>query len=363
MSEAEPSRLERLLAKLDLRALGADRFVSEPGAGRSRLFGGLVAAQSLVAAGRSVDAAAPHSLHAYFLRAGRSDAPIRFEVERTRDGRRFAARRVVALQDERAIFQMAASFTSVESGVAHQDPAPATPPPDGLDDWEDVRARLAEHARPRREFEAFDVRVLEPERDAPGARSAPTRAAWLRAARRPARRSAAAHGSARLRERPHAAARRGPPARRAVGRASAGEPRPRALVPPRARAHRLDPVRLSQSRGERRTRPRVRRHVRSGPARGDGGAGGADRELALGYAVRGRARRDAAAPIEFETAAEDERWRSERRPWRSASPRFAACSARSRPAPAPPSTTRAGPATRCGSSPMRSTRSASRWTT
>ncbi len=180
MSRAEPSRLERLLAKLDLRSLGADRFVSEPGAGRSRLFGGLVAAQSLVAAARSVDAVAPHSLHAYFLRAGRSDAPIRFEVERTRDGRRFAARRVVALQDERAIFQMAASFTSVESGVAHQDPAPATPPPDELDDWENVRARLAEHARPRREFEAFDVRVLEPERDAPGARSAPTRAAWLR---------------------------------------------------------------------------------------------------------------------------------------------------------------------------------------
>jgi acyl-CoA thioesterase-2 len=129
MSEPGPTRLERLLAKLDLRAQGSDRFVSEPGAGRSRLFGGLVAAQSLVAAARSVEAAVPHSLHAYFLRAGRSDAPIRFEVERTRDGRRFASRRVVALQEERAIFCLAASFTRVADGVAHQDPAPTAPPP------------------------------------------------------------------------------------------------------------------------------------------------------------------------------------------------------------------------------------------
>lgn len=180
MSEPGALRLERLLAKLDLRALGGDRFVSEPGAGRSRLFGGLVAAQALVAAARSVVDAAPHSLHAYFLRAGRSDVPISFLVERTRDGRRFAARRVVALQDERAIFTLTASFTRVADGVAHQDPAPAAPPPDGLADWEEMRARLAERARPRREFEAFDVRVLEPERDAPGARSAPSRAAWLR---------------------------------------------------------------------------------------------------------------------------------------------------------------------------------------
>lgn len=180
MSGAGALRLERLLAKLDLRALGGDRFVSEPGAGRGRLFGGLVAAQSLVAAARSVDAAAPHSLHAYFLRAGLSNAPISFLVERTRDGRRFATRRVVALQDERAIFTVTASFTRVTDGVAHEDPAPAAPPPDGLADWEDVRAQLAGHTRPRREFEAFDVRVLEPERDAPGARSAPARAAWLR---------------------------------------------------------------------------------------------------------------------------------------------------------------------------------------
>src|SRR5262245_15790925 len=177
---SEPSRLERLLAKLDLRALGGDRFVSEAGAGRARLFGGLVAAQALVAAARSVDGATQPSLHAYFLRAGRSGEPLRFEGERTREGRRFAARRVVALQDERAIFQLAASFTRVADGLAHEDPAPAAAPPDGLGDWEVVRARLAEHQRPRREFEAFDVRVVEPERDAPGARSAATRAAWLR---------------------------------------------------------------------------------------------------------------------------------------------------------------------------------------
>jgi acyl-CoA thioesterase-2 len=88
---------------------------------------------------------------------------------------------VIALQDERPIFEMIASFTRVLDGFAHQDPLPVLPPPDGLEDWEQARARLASAARPRGRFEAFDVRVVEPERDAPGARSAPSRSTWLRA--------------------------------------------------------------------------------------------------------------------------------------------------------------------------------------
>jgi len=180
MSEPEPPRLARLLRRLTLRELGGDRFLADAGTGRARLFGGLVAAQAVIAAGRTIDGLSLHSLHAYFLRAGRLDAEIRFEVERTRDGRRFSARRVVALQDGRAIFQLAASFTRLASGIAHADPAPERPGPEGLLDWEEARAKLADSARPRRAFEAFDVRVVEPERDAPGARSAPSRTAWVR---------------------------------------------------------------------------------------------------------------------------------------------------------------------------------------
>lgn len=180
MSPSDPPRLARLLQRLALRDLGGDRYLADASTGRARLFGGLVAAQAVIAAGRSADGVALHSLHAYFLRPGRVDSEIRFDVERTRDGRRFAARRVVAHQDGRPIFHLAASFTRMTSGVAHADPMPARPAPDELEDWEAVRARLAADPRPRRAFEAFDVRVIEPERDAPGARSAPARAAWMR---------------------------------------------------------------------------------------------------------------------------------------------------------------------------------------
>ena len=181
MSAGPDTPLSRLLRRLDLEPEGSDAFSAAAGRGSGRLFGGLVAAQAVVAAGRSVERAVLHSLHAYFLRAGRADGAIRYRVERTRDGRRFAGRRVTALQDERPIFEMLASFTRALDGFAHQDPMQALPPPEGLEDWELVRARLAAAARPRGNLEAFDVRVVEPERDAPGARSAPSRSTWLRA--------------------------------------------------------------------------------------------------------------------------------------------------------------------------------------
>jgi acyl-CoA thioesterase-2 len=106
--------------RLDVSSDGEQRFIGAPGRGSGRLFGGLVAAQAVVAAGRSVADASLHSLHGAFLRAGREDCAIRYEVERTRDGRRFSSRRVVALQDERPIFQMLASFARAEGGAAHQ---------------------------------------------------------------------------------------------------------------------------------------------------------------------------------------------------------------------------------------------------
>lgn len=181
MSTAHETPLSRLVRRLDLATQGNDGFTAVAGRGSGRLFGGLVAAQAVVAASRTVEHALLHSLHAYFLRAGRADGAIRFQVERTRDGRRFASRRVTALQDERPIFEMLASFTRALDGFAHQDPLPALPPPDGLEDWEQARARLVGAARPNGNLEAFDVRVIEPERDAPGARSAPSRTTWLRA--------------------------------------------------------------------------------------------------------------------------------------------------------------------------------------
>ena len=93
----------RLLARLDLETLDRDLFLGDPGRGRGRLFGGMVAAQSVVAAGRTITSGASlHSLHAYFLRPGRHDLPIRFVVDRIRDGRTFTTRRVNLLAQEHA---------------------------------------------------------------------------------------------------------------------------------------------------------------------------------------------------------------------------------------------------------------------
>ncbi|MFD6227890.1 acyl-CoA thioesterase II [Streptomyces sp. NPDC060232] len=98
-----------------------------------RVFGGQVAAQALVAAGRTVPAdRLPHSLHSYFLRTGDSGAPIVYSVDRIRDGRSFTTRRVVAVQHGQPIFHLSASFQTYEEGLEHQVPMPAAPDPESL---------------------------------------------------------------------------------------------------------------------------------------------------------------------------------------------------------------------------------------
>ncbi len=95
-----------------------------------RVFGGQVAAQALVAAGRTVPAdRPPHSLHAYFLRPGDPGAPIVYTVDRIRDGRSFTTRRVVAVQHGQPIFHLSASFQVTEDGLEHQEPMPPAPDP------------------------------------------------------------------------------------------------------------------------------------------------------------------------------------------------------------------------------------------
>jgi acyl-CoA thioesterase-2 len=96
-----------------------------PMVGPMRVYGGQVAAQALVAAGRTVDPARlVHSLHGYFVRPGDPAEPIDFMVERIRDGRSFSVRRSVALQAGKPIFFMSASFHLQEKGLDHHDPAP-----------------------------------------------------------------------------------------------------------------------------------------------------------------------------------------------------------------------------------------------
>jgi len=130
--------LDELLALLELEALEVNLFRGlSPHEDRQRVFGGQVAAQALVAAGRTVGDDRPvHSLHAYFLRPGDPNVPIVYEVDRIRDGRSFTTRRVVAIQHGRAIFNLAASFQIVEDGPDHQMPMPDVPDPDELPTWQ-----------------------------------------------------------------------------------------------------------------------------------------------------------------------------------------------------------------------------------
>ena len=121
-----PSSIDELLALLDLEPIEECLFRGrQPETSLQRVFGGQVASQALVAAARTTDAdRVVHSLHAYFLRPGDTKVPILYDVERTRDGRSFSTRRVVARQHGRPIFYMSASFQVPEEGLDHQDPMP-----------------------------------------------------------------------------------------------------------------------------------------------------------------------------------------------------------------------------------------------
>src|SRR5579883_23610 len=114
--------LPRLLALLSLEAIEENIFRGlSPPEPVQRVFGGQVLAQALMAATRTVDAARLcHSFHAYFLRPGDPKVPILYQVDRSRDGGSFTARRVVAIQHGLQIFTLAASFQKDEAGFEHQ---------------------------------------------------------------------------------------------------------------------------------------------------------------------------------------------------------------------------------------------------
>lgn len=103
--------------------------------GSPQVFGGQVLGQALMAASETVEPARlVHSLHAYFLRRGDFNAPIVYEVDRSRDGTSFTNRRVVAIQHGKQIFHMSASFQVQEDGPDHQAPMPDVAPPESLAD-------------------------------------------------------------------------------------------------------------------------------------------------------------------------------------------------------------------------------------
>ncbi|MFZ5654611.1 MAG: acyl-CoA thioesterase II [Pseudomonadota bacterium] len=136
---------EQLLDLLDLERLDRDLFRgANQDIGAGAVFGGQVLGQALIAAARTVAERSAHSLHSYFLRPGRMQVPIIYQVERVRDGGSFTTRRVVAMQEGEVIFILSASFQQAQDGFSHQIDMPQVPGPEGLPDEHELRVAAAE---------------------------------------------------------------------------------------------------------------------------------------------------------------------------------------------------------------------------
>lgn len=156
--------LDEVVGLLDLDFMEADVFAgghTAMSAVLDHVFGGLVAAQAIMAAGRTVPAdRAVHSTHGYFLRPGDHRAPMRLEVDRTRDGGSFSHRRVGVLQHGQLIADFSLSFARPLSGPEHQLPAPAAPGAIQLRPDREVLAERPDMHPAATAREAFDLRTV-----------------------------------------------------------------------------------------------------------------------------------------------------------------------------------------------------------
>jgi acyl-CoA thioesterase II len=185
--------LDNLISLLDLEELEVNIFRGRsPEERRQRVFGGQVAGQALVAAGRTVEGRRVHSLHAYFLRPGDPSIPILYEVDRIRDGSSFTTRRVVAIQHGKAIFHLSASFQIPENGFEHQVEMPEVPDPETLPTAEERLERLFANLKPeeipgemrhwRERERPIDVRIVNPQSFWKPEKREPRQCVWIRAA-------------------------------------------------------------------------------------------------------------------------------------------------------------------------------------
>ena len=123
-----------IAARLAVDDTGDDVFVNREPIEGNHVFGGLLIAQSLRAAALTVGPhRTAHSVHASFVAAGTGGEPIRYRVERTRDGSSFATRRVVAEQERGTVLVLTVGFHHDEPGPEYETPMPLdVPPPEEL---------------------------------------------------------------------------------------------------------------------------------------------------------------------------------------------------------------------------------------
>ncbi len=160
-----PQSVTELLGLLELEEIEVGLFrARQPDTALQRVFGGQVLAQALTAATATVtESRTLHSCHAYFLRPGRTDLPIVYDVESVRDGGSFSSRRAVARQGGQVIFYLSSSFHEREEGFDHQDPVPDdVPAPEDCPTLAEVLAHAS--GRPstvwEHEWGALEVRYV-----------------------------------------------------------------------------------------------------------------------------------------------------------------------------------------------------------
>jgi acyl-CoA thioesterase-2 len=193
MAPVQPSLDQRIAASLDglLRALvlapdGHDRFVAPAEPDRfTRVFGGQTVAQALLAAGRTVDGTAPHSLHAYFVQAGVADRAVEVAVDRVRTGRSMATRRSTVTQGDRTLLVALASFHDNPDEPELAEVPPVAPAPlelPVLQDWlDDLPPGLEGHGRAWVDHPPpLDLRIGEAPTFLGGTPTEGSRAHWMR---------------------------------------------------------------------------------------------------------------------------------------------------------------------------------------
>ncbi len=154
--------------------------------GSPHVYGGQVLGQALFAASQTVEGRDVHSLHAYFLRPGDKKTPIVYEVDRIRDGRGYTTRRVVAIQRNKPIFNMSASFKISEEGIEHQCEMPEVPGPEGLLNMTELgKQALAEMPEKLKRFmqwqRPIELRPVNPTHPLHPEPVPPFRDIWIRA--------------------------------------------------------------------------------------------------------------------------------------------------------------------------------------
>lgn len=183
----EPALQQHFADRLALQQVDRDIFTGWCHSGSPlRAYGGQIAAQSLMAAGRTIDQddRRVHSLHGYFLRPGRTKDSITYLVDRPRDGRSFSTRIVRAVQHGETIFMMTASFATHDEGPEHQFEMPDLAGPDAVADFPVPRPTDLDGSDPADldypDAHIIGLRIVEPDRAIPMSQGRFERMAWVR---------------------------------------------------------------------------------------------------------------------------------------------------------------------------------------